>query len=165
MSWPNNNWYALNNTVIDVGNEKYELSTIDCGVLKLPSGKLVSADPFAGLSKEGNVYVKVPAGEYKVIVTLADVSSENNGSHIREAYATIVIDGSKKEVKRSCIQPTLNCQPNDEKIKEGEYFGFGVDAGTACFVDAESLMEGMPDEDEWSLVPTLLRVNAYGATR
>ena len=30
-----------------------------------------------------------------------------------------------------------------------EYFGFGVDAGTACFVDAEAVRTAMPDASDW----------------
>ena len=150
MAWPNNSdWSALKNQTIEIGSDKYKLSTIDCGKLKLPSGKLICCDPFAGMNKTGNPYIKIPPGEYNVVVTLADVSPDLDGSHIREAYASLLIDSSEKEVVRNCLQPTTNGIPDRKKLNEGEYYGFGVDAGTACFVDVESLEEGMPEDDTW----------------
>ena len=150
MDWPNSkDWNALSNQAVEVEDNKYKLSTVDCGELKIPSGKLICCDPFAAMSKTGNAYIQIPAGEYKVIVTIADVSSELDGSHIREAYASLLIGNTEKEVMRKCLQQSTNGIPSDEILEPGEYYGFGVDAGTACFVDSESLIEGMPDDNAW----------------
>jgi len=149
MQWPNNEeWNALSSNLIQVIEGKYQLSTVNCGKLKIPSGKLICCDPFAGMDRVNNAFINIPKGEYEVIVTLADVSANLDGSHIREAYASLIIDSSKKEVLRKCLQPTKNGEPSGDILSDGEYFGFGVDAGTACFVDAESLLEGMP-QDNW----------------
>lgn len=147
MNYPQDNWYALQNGKVSLGETQYILSTVDCGMLKMPSGKLVCCDPFVDLATD--LYIKIPSGEYKVIVTLADVSDKLDGSHIREAYATLVIDPTKQEVTRRVLEQTLNGLPSGEVLNEGEYFGFGVDAGTACFTDAQSVLEDMPDESTW----------------
>lgn len=150
MIWPNNkDWHALDNQVVEVEEGQYKLTTIECGVLKAPSGKLICCDPFAAMDKTGNSYITIPAGEYKVVVTLADVSKEHDGSHIREAYASLLIDENSEEIIRKCLQQTSNGTPANEILRPGEYFGFGVDAGTACFVDADSLEEGMPESSTW----------------
>lgn len=150
MKWPNNkSWSALSNTLVAVDNGEYLLSTIDCGKLKVPSGNLVCCDPFACMEKTGNSFVKIPSGEYQVVVTLADVSQAHDGSHVREAYASLILSDAADEVTRKCLQPTADGIPTSERLEDGEFFGFGVDAGTACFVDAESLQEGMPDSDDW----------------
>lgn len=35
------------------------------------------------------------------------------------------------------------------ELEEGEFIGFGVDAGTACFVDDEATKSCMPDPEDW----------------
>jgi hypothetical protein len=139
----------LDNQIVEVDGDSYKLSTVDCGELKVPSGKLVCCDPFADMDKTGNPYVSIPKGTYKVKVTLADVSQDHDGSHIREAYATLLIDEESEEVTRKSLRPTATGAPSKEILEPGEFYGFGVDAGTACFVDAASLEEGMPDSSTW----------------
>lgn len=147
MAYPQDNWYALTNAAVSLGEDKYRLSTVDCGLLKIPSGKLVCCDPFVEL--DSHLYVQIPAGEYQVIVTLADVSERLNGSHIREAYATLVLNRDQQELTRRFLEPTLNGLPSGEIFQEDEYIGFAVDAGTACFVDMQAVAEGMPDKSTW----------------
>lgn len=150
MTWPNSpDWCAGTEATVQVNGGRYQLTTLKCGVLKVPSGKLVCCDPFAAMEKTGNVFITVPVGEYHVEVTLADVSPELDGSHIREAYASLLIDESKTEIDRRCLQPTVDGKPTGDILAPGEFFGFGVDAGTACFVDAAALEEGMPDASNW----------------
>lgn len=149
MKWPNNDWYALSNQIIKVEDGRYQLSTIGCGKLKVPSGKLICCDPFSDMRKSENPYVQIPIGEYEVIVTYADVSPNLDGSHYREAYASLLIGDPAKEISRKCLEPSLNGVPTNKDLGNEKFYGFGVDAGTACFVDAESLKEGMPDEELW----------------
>ena len=150
MNWPNNSiWKALasDGERVAVGDEEYVLSMISCGELTLPSGKLVACDPFACLQKGGNVYVSVPPGRYPVYVTLADVSDEYDGSHIREAYASLVF-ANWPEVERKII--AQNEQGGEWLETDGNsYRGFPVDAGTACFVDDEATEKAMPADDTW----------------
>lgn len=148
MTWPMENWYALNEGRVIEGENTYNLSKVHCGSLRLPSGKLVCCDPFADMDQTDNPYVNVPTGEYPVIVTLADVSDDLDGSHIREAYASIVFSNNE-EVSRRCLEPTPSGDGKARMASHDEFYGFGVDAGTACFVDAESLTEGMPEADIW----------------
>ena len=151
MSWPNNDdWQALSNEIVTVDNkDKYQLTTVDCGSLNVPSGRLICCDPFADMDTTGNPYTEIPKGSYPVVVTLADVSENLDGSHIREAYASLILGDVKNECIRKPLKVITNDDTSGEKIEEGEYSGFGVDAGTACFVDAESLVEGMPNSSEW----------------
>lgn len=128
----------------------YTLSVVDCGKLKLPTGQLVICDPFAAMRQTGNPAVPVPPGEYTVKVTLADVSDKADGSHMREAYATLLLDEVADEVSRRIITPLPDGTDADPVIDEdGDYNGFPVDAGTACFVDAAALVSAMPDKTSW----------------
>lgn len=148
--WPNNRqWQALHEGPVYVEDEEYLLSTIDCGELNVPSGKLICCDPFATMEQDGNPYIAIAKGQYKVVVTLADVSEEQDGTHIREAYASLIIAEDKEEVSRQCLQATVDGMQTDEILEANEYFGFNVDAGVACFVDALSLKEGMPEDSHW----------------
>lgn len=150
MNWPNNpEWSALQEKVVSTEEGTYVLSLIDCGKLNVPSGKLICCDPFTGMQKTGNSYIQIPKGRYPVIITLADVSPENDGSHFREAYASLIIDNNRTEIKRKLFHPTNKGNLEDTDLKEDDFYGFPVDAGTACFVDQESLDEGMPPEDTW----------------
>lgn len=121
------------------------LSVIDCGFLVMPTGRLVACDPFAVLQRTGNLSVQVHPGRYRVLVTLADVSDANDGSHIREAYATLMLDEAAAEATRRIITPLRDGACPPEMGDDGTYFGFPVDAGTACFVDQGPVEALMPD--------------------
>lgn len=149
MDWPqSSNWLALQDGAsARQWNQSVPISVIDCGELLVPTGRLVVADPFIFLRPSGNKIVSIPPGRYPVKVTLADVSKEGDGSHIREAYATLLLKESEEVERRIINLP----QENDDvgTLGPGEYIGFGVDTATACFVDEGALAPGMPAESTW----------------
>jgi hypothetical protein len=107
----------------------WRLSVVDCGDLVLPQGRLIACDPFSDL--EGAIdgpHVAVPPGTYPVRVTLADVSGKRDGSHIREAYVSLLLGGGPE-------------------FRRAYEFGFGVDAGTVCFVDGGVVRSAMPPQE------------------
>ena len=136
MTYPNDDcWKALaDGEEILVRDKPYVLSVVECGDLVLPTGLLAVCDPFAMLRPAGNPTFQVPPGRYPVKVTLADVSGRRDGSHVREAYASLLL-GEKPEATRRQLP-----------------LGFGVDAGAACFVDEGTLAEAMPPEEDWEEV-------------
>ena len=148
-AWPNNaNWSA--------GRHEETLSTelgpifvwtIPCGELALPSGHLVACDPFASMRAGGNPFLLCPKGRFPVHVTLADVSEEQDRSHIREAYATITFRPGAATGRRPLS--LVRAGETAPVVKPGEYLGFPVQAGTACFVDDELIHSCMPDERTW----------------
>lgn len=147
-SWPNSSsWSALRSGVVSAGDRRLGLEAVSCGELVLPTGRLVVCDPFAAMRKLGNAEVRVPAGRFPVVVTLADVSAEQDGSHIREAYASLVLR-DEPEARREFLVPLAPGQ-SLPSLEPEEFQGFVVDAGTACFVDAASLEFGMPEEADW----------------
>lgn len=150
MAYPNEPfWSALRDgRRIEVDDRVYALSVVSCGDLVMPSGKLIACDPFVTLGAD-LPWVQVPPGQHPVSVTLADVSETNDGSHIREAYATLSIDPAANETLRKIITPMDKPVP-PEMTPDGTYYGFPVDAGTACFVDAEAVAAAMPPpESDW----------------
>ena len=148
MPYPNVGfWRALDDgRRVPVGDGKhYVLSVIDCGFLLMPTGRLVACDPFATLRKGNDLCSQIPPGRYRVLVTLADVSDANDGSHVREAYATLMLDETAAEATRRIITPSREGACPPEMGDDGAYYGFPVDAGTACFVDQGAIDTLMPD--------------------
>src|SRR5689334_15083192 len=95
-AWPNHStWAALkNNQTLQTQDGPVFLWTVPCGDLTLPSGRLVACDPFVFLAPTGTPFIETPKGNFPVVVTLADVSEQQDRSHIREAM------------------PEKQCQPN-----------------------------------------------------
>ena len=147
--WPNDEcWKAGHEGQIELQGRKVTLSVVDCGKLKVKSGRLVLCDPFAAMRHGGNPYFQIPVGEYSVRVTLADISEAQDGSHIREAFGSLILDESKEEVCRKVLQPSSEGGCVDPDQESGNFNGYGVDAGTACFVDDQAVVEGMPKDAE-----------------
>ena len=114
-----------------------KLTVTSLGMARIPSGKLGACDPFVNL--EDPVIVRIPPGDYPVYVTVADVSEEQNGTHMREAYVSLVMsDATATQVEAA---PSIDGPP-----PAGEFFGVGVDAGTVAFVDADSVGRCMPED-------------------
>src|SRR5690606_13765337 len=87
--------------------------------------------------------VGVPPGSYPAFVTVADVSEERDGSHLREAYLSLVVsDGGPVAEVRGVTREGA------EPAGDDEHYGVGVDAGTVGFADAEALTRCMPPEDD-----------------
>lgn len=148
MPWPNDSyWKALDDgEKIDVGGETYTLAVVDCGELITPTGRIAVCDPFTCMEVAGNPALTISPGRYPVKVTLADVSGKMDASHIREAYASLLLKNGV-EVRRG----GLVLEKSRSLFEEGgeEFFCFPVDSGTACFVDEGALAYGMPDGAQW----------------
>lgn len=111
----------------------------DLGVLRVPSGRLEASDPFVNLG-EANAY-RIPAGDYPVAVTVADISDAQDGSHLREAYLSVVL-GDAPIARTELLTPE-----GQEPAPDGEYYGVSVDAGTVGFADADVIARCMPPDD------------------
>jgi Protein of unknown function (DUF4241) len=138
-AWPHHrdrDWKALTEGDHIVNGHSYRLRGVDCGELFVPSGRLAVCDPFAGMRRGGNPAVQVPPGCHRVHVTLADVGgvtgNRQHGSYLC-AYASLLLS-SVPEARRELLMPALS-----------------VNSGTACFVDDEALIQGMPPEEDWYL--------------
>ncbi|SMQ71816.1 DUF4241 domain-containing protein [Agreia sp. VKM Ac-1783] len=117
------------------------LTVHDLGTLRVPSGSLGAADPFVALDLP--ITVQIPPGAYPVTVTVADVSTEQDGSHRREAYLSLILSDA----------PTVDLEPVPGPYgppEDDSYFGVAVDAGTVAFFDAAAVATSMPgDGDDW----------------
>lgn len=113
------------------GGERALLEVRRVGDLHLPSGRLIGTDP-AWLEHDAVPYtVTVPAGRYPVTLSLARIGDDPR--HVRVAAARL--DVTDRPVHRW----EMALRPGQDLLDLGndEFFGFGVDAGMACFVDAD----------------------------
>ena len=148
-TWPNQpTWSALKNgETLQTEDGPRFLWTVSCGDLALPSGRLVACDPFVNLEPRNNSYVPIPKGRFPVFVTLADLSAAQDKSHVREAYASIIFSSAKEAYRKA--MPLAKDGEARPELKGDDFVGFGVDSGTACFVDDSVVGPGMPDPQTW----------------
>jgi|GEM_PF-232251 len=115
------------------------LTVVPLGKVRVPSGLLEATDPFVTLG-DGTVF-EVEPGDYEAYVTLADISLEQDGSHEREAYLSVVL----REGILASVGAAASVRGEPET---GKYWGVGVDAGTVAFCDHEAVADCMPEETE-----------------
>jgi hypothetical protein len=128
--------YALKTGSAPLASGSFAAMTVQSlGILRIPSGQLGACDPFIDLEQPAVVHI--PPGDYPVRVTIADVSEDQDGSHTREAYLSVILSDAEPATVGPAPGPG---GPSDE----GAFFGVGVDAGTVAFVDADSVARCMP---------------------
>jgi Protein of unknown function (DUF4241) len=139
------NFYAGRTGRVTVDSSSYDLSVTGLGQLQVPSGRLGASDPFVNLDEP--FVTEVPPGSYPVFVTVADVSEDLDGSHLREAYLSLVVSpGVVARVEN--VVPEGGTEPGEDQ--DGFFYGIGVDAGTVGFADADAVRTSMPEGDWYS---------------
>ncbi|MFE3495361.1 DUF4241 domain-containing protein [Streptomyces sp. NPDC059175] len=111
----------------------------EAGPLRLPTGRVLACDPGWGWLERGDGYtVTVAPGSYPVEIARAAYASGSRGAGLHRAEtvaARLVISGRPAVSWEPALQ-----QGNDPRLlRNGEYFGFGVDSGAGCFVDASAV--------------------------
>ncbi|SHN47167.1 DUF4241 domain-containing protein [Cryptosporangium aurantiacum] len=97
----------------------------EAGELRMPTGRLVAADPYPLEFGNKPFTETVPPGSYPVIISYLPDSGTT-------AAARLVIRDEPVERWELAL-----CAGQDTiALGDGEFYGFGVDTGTACFVDA-----------------------------
>lgn len=101
------------------------IEVIDAGSLRVPSGRLAVSDP--GWITEPLRTVAVPPGEFPVTVSLMRTAG---GTRVAAARVT-VLDAPPHEWE-------MALKPGEDPglLGEDQFYGVGVDAGTAAFLDA-----------------------------
>ncbi|MET9789173.1 DUF4241 domain-containing protein [Streptomyces canus] len=148
------------------------------GQLDLPTGRVVACDPFVYLGS-GDIEpftVSVPPGRYRVEAAVATLGRPEeppaDKPHLRVAAARLVI----REEPTATWELALRPEQDPAELKDDEFFGYGVDAGTGCFYDAaaeEAFPEAQEDEGplwdafedtDWSGGPHLVTSPSTGHT-
>jgi hypothetical protein len=104
---------------------------VEAGSVRLSSGRVVAADP-GHLDLDAEPFtVGVAPGEYPVEVAV--VRFADSPDHVRVAAARLVVS---REPVVSWELAVVAGQDVAE-LGDNEFYGFGVDTGTGCFVDAD----------------------------
>ncbi|MGO4617291.1 DUF4241 domain-containing protein [Nocardia sp. 2YAB30] len=99
------------------------------GLLRVPSGRLVVADP--GWIDQESLTVTVPPGQYPVTLSLIrSADSTHSGSRVAAAKVTVV------DTPASEWEMALRPGQDLGLLGEGQFYGVGVDTGMAAFIDA-----------------------------
>jgi len=110
------------------------------GDLLLPTGRLVACDPFVFPEMEPFSF-SLPRGTFPIILSIAHIVTDQ-----RVAFAIIRFRQSSPV---AWDMMTVGEQ-DTSTLKEDEFFGYPVDAGTGCFMDRSAgrlLNERMREQD------------------
>ncbi|MFE5918094.1 DUF4241 domain-containing protein [Streptomyces sp. NPDC056468] len=132
---------------------------IDAGLLRLPTGRVVACDP-GWTDPDEPFTVAVRPGSYRMQIATAVYPVEHWGKSLRmEDFigARILVSEEPTAAWELALRPGEDLRT----LREGEFYGFGVDTGTGCFVDvvaAGTLAGGedtVPDRDSADGIFTL----------
>ena len=140
------------------------VDVLDIGTVHFPTGTIFACDPMVELEDTLPFIQTIPAGTYPVKICV--VPSKRYG----DRYACVKVEVSGEKPVRYELAMTGK-EELDEELKEGDYFGFGVDAGMGCVADIQTQaavktywakqMEEDPDIDPYNdLFCDLLEENA-----
>lgn len=124
------------------GDRDIRFSVRDIGLLEISTGQVAASDPLVQPDPPGFTQA-VPNGRHPVRVLIA-----RSGSDERIAYAQLRFSEAAP-VRWEMAH--VGTQAN-EPLGEGQFFGYGVDAGIGCFMDpraGELLAERMGVEDDY----------------
>lgn len=114
------------------GDDIYALTVYDLGDIQLPSGQVEVCDPFTTLGE--SLVFPCPKGSFPVRVTVADVSLAQDGSELRQAYASIIF--SPGEPKRyDAVYPESFSKKQRAQIP---HLSVKVNAQAVAFIDASA---------------------------
>jgi hypothetical protein len=141
-------------TLIEGGDDKpprlhpTSFRTLELGNLKIVSGRIAACDPFVSIDDRRPFSEPVPNGTYPVRLAIAE-GGINDG---RIAFARV--DFSSAPVVAWKIAVVAGQDP--ASLKNGEIFGYPVDAGTGAFYDPKAgealvhLLKANPDAwEDW----------------
>ncbi|MBE6754781.1 MAG: DUF4241 domain-containing protein [Ruminococcaceae bacterium] len=97
------------------------------GELRLPTGEIVANDPCCMFETKPFTR-KVPAGAYPAEIWVLHSADDDK----RIAFAALRFSDAEAVSFEMAIVDGVDVS----KMEENEYFGYGVDAGTGCFMDA-----------------------------
>ncbi|MER6349147.1 DUF4241 domain-containing protein [Streptomyces sp. NPDC001595] len=99
------------------------------GVLRLPSGSVMAADPATLREDDEPFTVRVPAGEYPVRIATMKWDDAEWGE---DTAAMLRIRDEPTASWELAVRPGEDIR----LLGDGEFYGFGVDSGTGAFLDA-----------------------------
>jgi hypothetical protein len=123
---------------------QYFIKRQNIAKLKLSSGEILACDPYGDISvKSSFKNYKVPRGDYNVELFISYKSTKtilNSTNYISESEdirvaAACVYFSNKKPIT---FEIATKKDENVDILRDGEYFGYGVDSGLGCFMDKDA---------------------------
>jgi hypothetical protein len=120
---------AFSGSTLAVGGESHVFAAHRLGEILLPTGRLAASDPFVQ-PKPDPFGLQVAPGAYPVDLAVCQVSPDDQ----RVAFARVTF--AEGHVARWSM---ISAGDQDASaLGDEEIFGYGVDAGTGCFMAAEA---------------------------
>lgn len=113
---------------------KTPIDTLEIGTVSFPTGSVFACDPFIELEDSLPYLQKIPIGTYPIKICV--VPSETYG----DRYACVKVAISDQKPVRYELGMTGK-EDLSEELEDGEFFGFGVDAGMGCIADIQTQAE------------------------
>jgi hypothetical protein len=123
-------------TVFRPDGDAIAVRQVEAPNLVLPTGAIVACDPYR-LQTQANFPAftrRVPPGEYAVTICVARFT---HPARVEERVACAMVR-FRRAAPRSWEMALLPGQ-DPARLPFGHFFGYGVDAGTGCFLDAGAL--------------------------
>lgn len=115
--------------------------------LSLPSGHVIAMEPLGcgiGDPSETAFTQHVPPGIYPVVLVAVDlIDMEGGVQDSRVAAARLEIRGEPVATWELALQPGQDA----DQLDDDELFGYPVDGGAGCFVDAQTFQAAGEEED------------------
>ncbi|WP_344441458.1 DUF4241 domain-containing protein [Kitasatospora nipponensis] len=103
--------------------------------LSLPSGQVAACDPFIGLGDDVDPFTaEVDPGTYLIVLSVVELTRTELPEFTDERVAAAWLQISDKPTREWTL--ALSDGQSLAELGDTEFFGYGVDAGTGCFVDA-----------------------------
>ncbi|MEO3975286.1 DUF4241 domain-containing protein [Streptomyces sp. CAU 1734] len=103
---------------------------VPAGLLRLPTGSVTAVDPGTADDRDQPFTVTVEPGEYPVLIASMRWEGEEWEGETPAAMLRI------RDRPTATWELALRQGQDARLLDDGEFFGFGVDTGTGCFVDA-----------------------------
>ncbi|BBL77010.1 DUF4241 domain-containing protein [Methylomagnum ishizawai] len=115
---------------LNVDGKEYGFEVVGIGLLTVASGRVAASDPFVDPAPPAFTRA-VPPGNYPVQLAIARLPDGDE----RVAFARLVFqaDGHIERWEMAVV-----AGQEVAMLQEEGYFGYGVDAGTGCFMDVEA---------------------------
>ena len=107
------------------------VDVLDIGTVHFPTGTVFACDPLVELEDARPYLQTIPAGTYSVQICV--VPSEQYG----DRYACVKVAVSDQKPVRYELGMVGN-EDLEEELEDGDFFGFGVDAGMGCIADIQT---------------------------
>lgn len=132
---------AFCDSTVLVNTNEISLYTREIGELVVSSGFLVASDPFTNPNLEAFAF-KFPLGTFPIDLAIAIFSSGDE----RSAFARVRFSESRVVQWEMALEDGQDL----EVLNSDEFYGYGVDSGTGCFMDKNiaTEYESRIDHDE-----------------